>query len=131
MLQGSVSNHQCNFLSVLLRSQALSPPTFPRPKLTIATALVFFHRFYSRQSFKYHDRFVSQAFLRIYPTNLTFCSKLIANTCLHLAGKVEETPQKLSRVIEITYKMRNEGRLPATQQVRDFLCLCSCYTHVI
>jgi len=57
------------------------------PQLTIATAIVFFHRFFIRQSFKQHDRSV------------------VAKTCLFLAGKVEETPKKLRDVITVSYAL--------------------------
>ncbi|PAA47300.1 hypothetical protein BOX15_Mlig008844g2 [Macrostomum lignano] len=50
----------------------------PRPGLTyntIATGIVFFHRFYMAHSFKKYDRYV------------------VAACALFLAGKVEETPK--------------------------------------
>jgi hypothetical protein len=53
------------------------------PQLTIATAVVFFHRFYVRHKFKDYDK------------------NTIASTCLFLAAKVEETPKKLKDVIDI------------------------------
>eukprot|EP00741_Cyanophora_paradoxa_P012658 tig00020614_g12229.t1 len=67
------------------------------PQITIATAIVFFHRFFIRQSFKAHDRFI------------------VGTTCLFLAGKVEETPKKLKDVISITYQVRNKT-LPKSHQ---------------
>jgi cyclin T len=74
-----------------------------RPKLTIATALVFFHRFYARQSFKKHDR------------------ATLAATCLHLAGKVEETPRKLSMVIQVAHHVLHKGRRdPIDPKSQDF-----------
>jgi len=51
------------------------------PQLAIATAIVFFHRFFARQSYKRYDRIV------------------VATACLFLAGKVEEAPKKLNQVI--------------------------------
>jgi hypothetical protein len=68
------------------------PVLLCRPKLTIATALVFFHRFFARQSFKKHDR------------------STLAATCLHLAGKVEETPRKLSMVIQVVNVVKHRGK---------------------
>lgn len=41
---------------------------------------------------------------------------MIATASLHLAGKVEETPQKLSRVIEITHRTRNPDKPPLDAQ---------------
>lgn len=61
---------------------------YPRsPQLTIATALVFFHRFYMRKSFKEYDRFI------------------VANTCLLLGSKVEETPKKLRDIFVECYSV--------------------------
>ena len=60
-------------------------PASPRPQLSIATAIVFYHRFYSRQSYDCYDRF------------------RVATTCLFLAGKVEETPKKIKDVVIETY----------------------------
>jgi len=62
------------------------------PQLTIATAVIFFHRFYARHRFKDYDRYA------------------IATTSLFLAGKVEETPKKLRDVIEVTYMIRFKGK---------------------
>ena len=59
-----------------------------RPQLTIATAIVFYHRFYSRQSYDCYDRF------------------RVATTCLFLAGKVEETPKKIKDVVIETRERR-------------------------
>jgi len=56
--------------------------------MSIATAMVFMHRFYARKSFKEYDRFI------------------IACTCLLLGGKVEETPKKLKDVLGEAYKIR-------------------------
>jgi cyclin T len=60
------------------------------PQLTIATAIVFYHRFYLNNSYEQYDRFV------------------IANTCLFLAGKVEETPKKLKDVVIESYKAQHQ-----------------------
>ena len=64
-------------------------PSLARPQLTIATAIVFYHRFYSRKSYDGYDRF------------------RIATTCLFLAGKVEETPKKIKDVVIETYKAQH------------------------
>lgn len=53
-----------------------------RPRLTISTSIVFFHRFFSRQSFKFHSRFD------------------VATACVFLASKVDETPRKVASVGE-------------------------------
>ncbi|KAG2378500.1 hypothetical protein C9374_008139 [Naegleria lovaniensis] len=58
------------------------------PQLTIATSLVFFHRFYAKYEFQKHDRFT------------------VAAACLFLAGKVEETPKKIKNIIESTEHVR-------------------------
>ena len=36
-----------------------------RPQLSIATAIVFFHRFYSRRSLKEYDRFVGATLIEL------------------------------------------------------------------
>lgn len=64
------------------------------PRLTIATAQVFFHRFYALQSFKKFRRFD------------------IAVTCLFLAGKVEEYPRKLESVIQMCHQIWNKLEQP-------------------
>lgn len=50
---------------------------------TMATGVVYFHRFYMCHSFKTFPRFVT------------------ASCCLFLAGKVEETPKKCKDIIKI------------------------------
>lgn len=62
--------------------------TLSIPKLTTATAQVFFHRFFVRQSFKVHDRY------------------MIATACLFLSGKVEETPKRLNEIVRVYYAQR-------------------------
>lgn len=57
-------------------------------RLTMATAQVFFHRFFVRQSFKAHDRF------------------LVASACIFLASKVEEIPRPLKNVVGAYLKLR-------------------------
>jgi len=64
------------------------------PRLTIATAQVFFHRFYALQSFKKYKRFE------------------IAVTCLFLSGKVEEHPRKLEHVICMCHQLWNKHSAP-------------------
>ena len=61
------------------------------PRVAIATAMVFFHRFYAKHSFKEHDRFE------------------VAIACLLLAAKTEESPKKLSFVITECWKLKNRG----------------------
>jgi hypothetical protein len=55
----------------------------------VATAHTFFHRFFARQSFQKHDRFVS------------------ATACVFLAGKVEETPKKIKDVVIESHKAQS------------------------
>jgi len=56
------------------------------PQLTIATATVFFHRFFALNPMKGID------------------ANIVAMSSLFLAGKVEETPRKLKHVVEICYR---------------------------
>ena len=64
------------------------------PQLSIATAIVFYHRFYARESYEVYERFQ------------------VATTCLFLASKVEETPKKLRDVIVETYKVQHQTMQP-------------------
>ncbi|KAI9318671.1 cyclin-like protein [Dichotomocladium elegans] len=52
------------------------------PQLTVATAMVFFHRFYTRHSFGVYREL-----------------EIIAATCMYLACKVEESSRKVSDVV--------------------------------
>eukprot|EP00962_Isochrysis_galbana_P031011 scaffold10084_cov139-Isochrysis_galbana.AAC.10 len=69
-----------------------------RPQLTIATAMVFYHRFFAFKSYEEHDRFN------------------IATTALFLASKVEETPRKLKDVVTEAYKTQYKSTpVPETE----------------
>ncbi|KAH9646340.1 Cyclin-T1-5 [Citrus sinensis] len=57
------------------------------PQITIATAIIFCHRFYLRQSHTKNDR------------------RTVATVCMFLAGKVEETPRPLKDVIIVSYEI--------------------------
>jgi len=61
------------------------------PRVAIATAMVFFHRFYAKHSFQEHDRFE------------------VAVASILLAAKTEESPKKLQVVIEEAYKVKVRG----------------------
>jgi cyclin T len=70
------------------------------PRVAIATAMVFFHRFYAKHAFSEHDRFE------------------VAVASLVLAAKTEEAPKKLNNVIDECYKLKmrgmQAGRISAT-----------------
>ena len=57
-------------------------------QLTIATATVFFHRFY------------------VVPANRDIDKYVVATACLFLAGKVEETPKRLTNVLLCAHQTR-------------------------
>lgn len=57
-------------------------------RMAVATAHVFLHRFFARQSFRKHDRFT------------------VAQACVFLAAKVEEHPQKLQKVLLACHEVR-------------------------
>lgn len=61
------------------------------PRVAVSTAMVFFHRFYAKQSFTEHDRFE------------------VAVACLLLAAKTEEAPKKLKDVIQQCYTLKHRG----------------------
>jgi len=72
------------------------------PQLTIATAIVYFHRFFARHSIEKNDRFQ------------------IGTSCLFLAGKVEETPKKLRDVILVAHNVRNKKSEPLKVDSQEF-----------
>lgn len=59
---------------------------------TVATGVVYFHRFYMFHSF------------RTFPRYITACC------CLFLAGKVEETPKKCKDIIKVAKSLLNEQK---------------------
>uniref|UniRef100_A0A0D9XC46 Cyclin-like domain-containing protein n=1 Tax=Leersia perrieri TaxID=77586 RepID=A0A0D9XC46_9ORYZ len=71
------------------------------PQVTIATAIVFCHRFFLRQSHAKNDR------------------RTIATVCMFLAGKVEETPRPLKDVILISYEIIHKKDPAAVQRIKQ------------
>lgn len=61
------------------------------PRVAVATAMVFFHRFYAKHAFSDHDRFE------------------VAVASILLAAKTEESPKKLNHVIDECYKLKMRG----------------------
>ena len=59
--------------------------------IAISTAMVFFHRFYAKHSFKAHDRFE------------------VAVACVLLAAKIEESPKKLMEIITRCLELKKGG----------------------
>jgi transcription initiation factor TFIIIB Brf1 subunit/transcription initiation factor TFIIB len=68
------------------------------PQLTIATAIVFFHKYAKRNSIIQENPF------------------MISTSCIFLAGKVEETPKKLQDVISVSYHIRFKRQLKIDSQ---------------
>ncbi|KMZ59170.1 Cyclin-T1-3 [Zostera marina] len=71
------------------------------PQVTIATAIIFCHRFFLRQSHAKNDR------------------RTIATVCMFLAGKVEETPRPLKDVILVSYEIINKKDPAAIQRIKQ------------
>ncbi|XP_020700513.1 cyclin-T1-3 [Dendrobium catenatum] len=71
------------------------------PQVTIATAIVFCHRFFLRQSHSKSDRMT------------------IATVCMFLAGKVEETPRPLKDVILISYEIIHKKDPSTVQRIKQ------------
>ncbi|XP_010937519.1 cyclin-T1-3 [Elaeis guineensis] len=71
------------------------------PQVTIATAIVFCHRFFLRQSHAKNDR------------------RTIATVCMFLAGKVEETPRPLKDVILVSYEIMHKKDPSAVQKIKQ------------
>jgi len=73
------------------------------PQYTIATAIVYFHRFYMRHSMKNFDR------------------HLVGTACLFLSGKAEETPRKLKDAVAMGYQMKYPERKPLQPDSEDMM----------
>ncbi|KAL6198883.1 hypothetical protein ACLB2K_028671 [Fragaria x ananassa] len=71
------------------------------PQVTIATAIIFCHRFFLRQSHAKNDR------------------RTIATVCMFLAGKVEETPRPLKDVILVSYEIIHKKDPAAVQKIKQ------------
>ncbi|KAM3293380.1 hypothetical protein ACQJBY_036756 [Aegilops geniculata] len=71
------------------------------PQVTIATAIVFCHRFFLRQSHAKNDRLT------------------IATVCMFLAGKVEETPRPLKDVVLISYEIIHKKDPAAVARIKQ------------
>ncbi|KAG7019438.1 Cyclin-T1-5, partial [Cucurbita argyrosperma subsp. argyrosperma] len=71
------------------------------PQVTIATAIIFCHRFFLRQSHAKNDR------------------RIIATVCMFLAGKVEETPRPLKDVIIVSYEIIHMKNPAAAQRIKQ------------
>uniref|UniRef100_A0A7N0SVG5 Cyclin-like domain-containing protein n=1 Tax=Kalanchoe fedtschenkoi TaxID=63787 RepID=A0A7N0SVG5_KALFE len=71
------------------------------PQVTIATAIIFCHRFFLRQSHAKNDR------------------RAIATVCMFLAGKVEETPRPLKDVILVSYDIIHKKDPVAAQKIKQ------------
>jgi len=74
---------------------------FRVPQLTIATAIMFCHRFYLRQS---HSR-----------NNW----EVIATVSIFLASKVEETPLSLDKVVVAAYEMIHKNNTSVAQRIQS------------
>eukprot|EP00250_Pteridium_aquilinum_P006985 c16792_g1_i1 orf=969-2129(-) len=71
------------------------------PQVTIATSIVFCHRFFLRQSHAKNDRY------------------MIATACMFLAGKVEETPKLLQNVLFVSYEIRHKRDKSAVERIKQ------------
>ncbi|MFQ6644689.1 hypothetical protein Gotur_019154 [Gossypium turneri] len=79
------------------------------PQVTIATAIIFCHRFFIRQSHAKNDRRVSYHYHCL----------TIATVCMFLAGKVEETPRPLKDVILVSYEIIHKKDPAAAQRIKQ------------
>ncbi|KAI3686655.1 hypothetical protein L1987_80338 [Smallanthus sonchifolius] len=71
------------------------------PQVTIATALMFCHRFYMRQSHAKNDW------------------QTIATACMFLASKAEETPRWLGELVVVAYKLIYKSDPSASRRIRE------------
>ncbi|KAG7266308.1 hypothetical protein CRUP_015152 [Coryphaenoides rupestris] len=72
------------------QSEGLDPATEASHYDTLATGIIYFHRFYMFHSFKQFPRYVT------------------GGCCLFLAGKVEETPKKCKDIIKTARSLLND-----------------------
>ncbi|EEF48793.1 Cyclin-L2, putative [Ricinus communis] len=97
-LPGESSHHGTNLQKY---SQEKAEEGGRWPQLTIATAIIFCHRFFLRQSHAKNDR------------------RTIATVCMFLAGKVEETPRPLKDVILVSYEIIHKKDPEAVQRIKQ------------
>nr|GEV66728.1 cyclin-T1-3-like isoform X1 [Tanacetum cinerariifolium] len=71
------------------------------PQVTIATAMMFCHRFYMRQSHTKNDW------------------QTVATSCMFLACKAEETPRGLGELVVVAYKLIYKWDPSATRRIRE------------
>ncbi|XP_076893395.1 cyclin-T1-3-like [Bidens hawaiensis] len=71
------------------------------PQLTIATAIMFCHWFYMRQSHAKNDW------------------QTMATVCMFLACKAEETPRWLNELVVVAYKLIHKGDPSASRRIRE------------
>ncbi|KAK1407473.1 hypothetical protein QVD17_39089 [Tagetes erecta] len=71
------------------------------PQLTIATAMMFCHRFYMRQSHTKNDW------------------QTVATACMFLASKAEETPRWLGDLVVVAYKLIYKWDPSASRRIRE------------
>lgn len=71
------------------------------PQVTIATAMMFCHRFYMHQSHAKNDW------------------QTVATSCMFLACKAEETPRGLGELVVVAYKLIYKWDPSATRRIRE------------
>lgn len=76
--------------------------TMLNARVIISTACVLFHRFYTFQSFKLHDRYVMSV------------------TCLFLACKIEENPIKLELLVDKYMKLMSNKSANIDKETKEF-----------
>jgi hypothetical protein len=89
--------------------------------MVVGAASMLFHRFFTFQSFKNHDRKVR---LRSYDRHfVTIFMQMVAMACLLLASKVEESQGSLRKILEAYFEKLREKREGYT--VSDKVCFDS------
>lgn len=77
---------------------------FQLPQVAIATAIIFCHRFYMRQSHRTNDRYI------------------IGTACVILATKVEEVGLALRDITMLSYEIRHKRDPTAAERIRQKEC---------
>lgn len=77
---------------------------FQLPQVAIATAIIFCHRFYMRQSHRTNDRYI------------------IGTACMILATKVEEVGLALRDITMLSYEIRHKRDPTAAERIRQKEC---------
>ena len=132
----SLAHEQQRRLAALVLVRTLGRLLFKDSYVAIATAMVFFHRFYTRQSMTRHAPMVRQcaafagaAHWGAVGLTCSCTAQVTAMACLLLAGKVEESTKKMKDFMHYARIVPGLQSSLATKEVRGVqacgaTCVC-------